>query len=129
MSYSSQIGFFVIGESPIGSLTGSGGQYALITSTGTYGFSPDWQQSPFGMSYAIEVPGGVTTSFSLSYTLDDVNDLSWSPVLIADPTHGGSTVVTAFGHYSFPIRSLLVDVAALSGGSIRFAVLQGSRAR
>lgn len=89
----------------------------------------DWQQSPFGLSYAVEVPGAVTTSYTIQYTLDDVDDplVTWLP----DPTNASAQTGTVGGSYTFPIRGLRVNVSALSGGTaaIRLAVLQGSSAR
>lgn len=95
---------------------------------------PDWQQTPFSLSYAVEVPAGVTTSFTVQYTLDDVNDPTWTPVWIADPTNGTAKTGTVAGFYGpgtsgpGPIRGLRVNVSSLTGGvaSLRFAVLQGS---
>lgn len=91
----------------------------------------DWSQSPFNLGYAVEVPGGVTTSFIVQYTLDDVNDSTWTPVWINDATNGTAKTGSVSGSYTFPIRALRVNVSSLTGGvaSLRFAVLQGSSAR
>lgn len=136
MSGSGAIGFFQIGQSGIGNSFSNmagpiSGTYQTISATGTFAglYLPDWQQSPLNLSYAVEVPAGVTTSFSVSYTLDDIEDLTWTPVWFADPANGSATIVTAGGSYSTPIRGLSVAVTALSGGIIRFAVLQGISAR
>lgn len=97
-------------------------------------YMADWAQTPFSLSYAVEVPGGVTTSFVVQYTLDDLNDLTVTPTWIADPTNGTAKTGTVAGFYGpgtsgpGPIRALRVSVSSLSGGvaTLRFAVLQGS---
>lgn len=98
----------------------------ITTHTGTADaqFNADWALRPFNLSYAVEVPGGVTISYTVQYTLDDVNDLSWTPVWIADPTNGSAQTATQGGFYSFPIRGLRVNVTALAGGTARLAVIQ-----
>ncbi len=128
MAYSSAIGFFSIGQSPIGSLL-TGGQYLLITGVGTFGYVPDWQQSPFNLSYVIEVPAGTTISYTVLFTVDDLTDPTWTPIWLPDITHAGALTATAAGKYNWPIRGLQLAVASISGGNARFAVLQGSRSR
>lgn len=89
----------------------------------------DWQQSPFNMSYVVELPEGVTATYTVQYTLDDVNDASFTPIWLPDPTNGNATSTSAGGSYSFPIRALQVNVTALAGGNARLALIQGSSAR
>ena len=89
----------------------------------------DWQQSPFNLSYAVELPAGVTATYTVQYTLDDVNDASFTPIWIPDPTNGNATTTSAAGSYSFAIRALRVNCSALAGGTARLAILQGSSAR
>ncbi|HEX3587793.1 MAG TPA: hypothetical protein VH024_17470 [Candidatus Angelobacter sp.] len=106
--------------------------YQVISATGaTAGlYGADWQQSPFNLTYVVEVPGGTTVSYSVQYTLDDMNDLTWTPIWINDSVNGSATTVTGTNTYKEqPIRWLRVNVASISGGNIRFAVLQGSSAR
>jgi hypothetical protein len=110
--------------------------YTLITATGTFAFYPDWIQSPFNLSYAVELAAGTSATYTMSYTLDDVNQqidhygsAAWTPIWLPDLTLGGTTTVSAGGYYSFPIRGLRVVVSALSGGNARFAVLQGQSSR
>jgi len=110
--------------------------YTLITATGTYAFYPDWMQSPFNLSYGVEFASGATGTYTVSYTLDDVNQqidyygsTAWTPIWLADPTNGSAQTASAGGFYTFPIRGLRVIFSALSGGRARFAVLQGMSAR
>ncbi len=108
-------------------------RYQLLTTAATYVHIPDFAQSPFNLSYVVEVPGGVTISYTVLYTVDDVNDLTWTPLWLADITNAGAQTATKAGFYtdfnSGPIRGLEVIVASISGGNARFAVLQGSSAR
>jgi hypothetical protein len=103
--------------------------YRTITATGTTIIPVDGQQSPFNLAYAVEVPAETTISFTVQFTLDDVNDASWTAVWIADPTDGGAQTATAAGSYTTPIRALQVTVASISGGNARLTIVQGSSAR
>lgn len=89
---------------------------------------PDWQQSPFNLSYAVLLVGAATATFTVQYTLDDINNAAITPIWVADPTNGSAQTANAGGSYSFPIRGLRVNVSALSG-TLRLAVIQGSSAR
>lgn len=101
--------------------------YTPITATGTYAYYTDFFQSPFNLSYAVEFAAGTTGSYTVSYTLDDPNDLSWTPVWVADPTNGTAQTATQGGFYSFPVRGLRVIFSALGGSaSARLAVIQGT---
>lgn len=109
------------------------GYYQLLTAPSTVVHLVDYQQSPFNLSYAVEVPGGVTISYTVLYTFDDPNDLAWTPIWLPDITNPAAQTATKAGFYttanSGPIRGLEVIVASISGGSARFVVLQGSTAR
>ena len=91
----------------------------------------DWLQSPFGLTYQVDVPAGVTTSFIVQWTLADPNDATVTPVWVADVTNGTAKTASVAGSYSFPVRALRVSVSALSAGvaTIYFRVIQGSSAR
>lgn len=105
-------------------------KYITITTTGLTVVPVDWQQTPFDVSYTVELLAGATTSFTVQFTLEDVDDplVTW----IADPTNGTAktaTVVGAFTSASLTaprIRGLRLNVGTLTGGNLRFAILQGS---
>lgn len=104
--------------------------YIPITATGTFPFYPDWLQSPFNLSYAVEYAAGTTGTYTVSYTLDDPNDATWTPIWIADPTNGVAQTAAAGGFYTFPIRGLRVIFSAIGGAtSARFAIIQGQTSR
>jgi hypothetical protein len=104
--------------------------YYPITGTGTLIVPLDFMQSPFNMSYAVEVPGGVTISFTAQYTLDDPNDPTWPLVWLADPVNGGvARTASAGGSYTTPIRALQITTTALSGGNARLAIIQAMSSR
>lgn len=109
--------------------------YTPISATGTYYYLPDWMQSPFNLSYALELAAAATATYTVSYTLDDVNlandqygAAAWTPIWLPDPTNGNATSVSAGGYYSFSIRGLRVIVSALTG-TARLAVIQGMSSR
>ncbi len=87
----------------------------------------DHLQSPFNASYAV-VLVGATATFGVQFTLDDPNNANVTPVWFNDATNGTGVTASAVGNYTFPVRALRLNVAALSGGTIRFVVLQGSTA-
>jgi hypothetical protein len=107
-------------------------RYQLITATGTYIHVPDWQQCPFDLSYAIEVPPGVTAGFTVAYTLSNPDDLTWTAIWLPDPTNGTTKTASVHGGYAagFLIRALALTVASITGTTgIRWSILQGSSAR
>ena len=116
-------------------------KYLPLTAAATYQHFPDWQQSPFDLSYVVEVPSGVTISYTVQYSLDDASggdpsfNQGWTPLFVADPTNGTAQTATAHGSYGvgFAIRCLQVIVASISGVTAsnppRLAVIQGGSAR
>jgi len=104
--------------------------YVPITATGTFAKYLDFMQSPASISYAVEFAAGTTGTFTVSYTLDDPNDTTWTPIWIADPVNGSAQTSSVGGVYVGPIRGLRVIFSALGGSnSARFAILQGMSAR
>lgn len=101
-----------------------------VTTAATYATYPDWMQSRFGLSYAVEKGASATGSYVVNYTLDDPNDLTWTPIWIADPTNGTAQTTTQGGFYSSPVRGLQFIFSAVGGtGGWRIVVLQGMSAR
>ena len=110
--------------------------YTPIKATGTYAYYPDFMQSPFNLSFAVELAGGTTGTYTVSYTLDDpqpqitnYGGTAWTPIWLPDLTLGAATSVSAGGYYTFPIRGLRVIFSALAGGNARFAILEGMSSR
>lgn len=101
--------------------------YIPITATGTFNTYLDTTQSPFNMSYAVELAAGTTGTYTVNYTLDDPNDPNWTPVWIPDPINGAAQTTSQGGFYDWSIRGLQVVFSALGGSnSARLAVLQGT---
>lgn len=108
--------------------------YQTITATGnTTPLVVDYLQTPFGITAAVEEGAGVSAiSVTLQYTLDDPNDASWTPVWFSAGAAVTANTVWTFGpnagganSYPGPIRALRLNVATLTGGNLRLAVLQG----
>jgi hypothetical protein len=103
--------------------------YTVLSSATTFQVFVDWSQTPFNLTYVVEVPSGTTISYTIQYTVDDPNNFqnepAWTTLWIADPTNGTSKTATAAGFWSNPITGLQVTVASISGGAARLAVLQG----
>jgi hypothetical protein len=101
--------------------------YSNITATGTYTFWLDNSQSPFNASYAVEFAASTTGSYLVTFTLDDPEDTTWTPIWNADPTNGSAQTATAVGSYQYPIRGLRIVFSALGGTTLaRVAILQGN---
>lgn len=123
--------------------------FNLITATGTFTYFPDFMQSPFNLSLQVGLASGVTASYTVSFTLDDINantgaaltnntptsnapgdvNYIWPVIWLPDPTLGTAQTASGYSYYSFPIRGLRLVVASMSGGNIQFDVLQGMSAR
>lgn len=107
--------------------------YQTITGTGnSVPIVVDWLQVPFSLSATVEAQGGVTFSATVQYTVDDVNDPTWTPVWINQGSAVTANGTTTFGDGAAgpgPIRALRLNVSALTGGNLRFAVLQGINQR
>lgn len=84
----------------------------------------DWTVVPFNVGYLIVVPGGVTATVAVEYTYDDVNNSAITPVWVS-PSGYTSVSATKEGAISSPVRAVRLNVASVSGGSVRFCVLQG----
>ena len=123
--------------------------FNLITATGTYTYFPDFMQSPFNLSQQIGLASGVTASYSVSFTLDDINATTgaaltnntptsnapgdvnyiWVTIWLPDPSLGTSQTASGYSYYQFPIRGLRLVVASLSGGNMQWDVIQGLSSR
>lgn len=86
----------------------------------------DYTQTPFDMSAAVVLEGASTATFSVEYTLDDVNDASITPVWFPDATLAPNKVASGVTSVGFPIRAIRVNISALAG-TLRFTVLQGTQ--
>lgn len=101
----------------------------LITATGTgTPVSLDWTQPVFNVSFAYEQQGNTTSTFSVQYTLDDVNNTSVvsTATWFEDSNVAASSTGSVAGNYMFPVRAVRQITSALSAnGSAVFVVLQG----
>lgn len=85
----------------------------------------DWTVVPFNASFAVELQGATTATFSVQFTLDDLN-LVTTATWFTDTNVGLNSTASSVGNYTFPIRFVRVNCTALSAsGSILFNVIQG----
>lgn len=96
-----------------------------LTTNTTYQVWVDWTIAPPNLTYVVEVPSGVTISYTVQYTVDDPNNTAWTVLWIADAVNGTSKTATAANNYTNPITGIQVTVASISGGNARLVVLQG----
>lgn len=101
--------------------------YQLISANGTgTPVSLDWTQPVFNASFAYELQGSSTATFSVQYTLDDVNGTTITPTWFEDANVAANSTASVVGNYMFPIRAVRHITSGLSAnGSAVFAVLQG----
>lgn len=105
------------------------GKFVTISATGISGpYNLDTSIAPFNVAIEVFVPGGVTTTYSVEYTLDPLNLSDWSanPNVrwITDPQFPVGSTATITSNYIAPISAVRVNVATLSGGSIEFKLRQ-----
>lgn len=99
--------------------------YQSFTTTGAKTpVSLDWTIAEFSVGYAVIVPGGTTATVAVEYTYDDVDDATITPVWIS-PTGYTAVTATKEGELTAPRRAIRLNVASISGGPVRFVVLQG----
>lgn len=96
-----------------------------LTAAGVATVVLDRFQTPFNVSYAVELIGGPTAAYAVQFTLDDVNDTSITAVWFDDANNPTGTAASAVGNYAFPVRAIRANAATLTGGSLRFKVMQG----
>ena len=87
----------------------------------------DWMQSPPTAAWKVDGLGSTTGTWSVEYTLDDVNAVAsptWTQVVPANQTINGIGVI------NFPVRFLRVNFSTGPvGGNCTFTVLQGQSSR
>lgn len=99
--------------------------YQSFTTTGAKtSVSLDWARIDFSASYVVIVPAGTTATVAVEYTYDDVNDATITPVWIS-PTGYTAITATKEGELLTPRRAIRLNIAAITGGPVRFVVLQG----
>ena len=100
-------------------------QYQLTNAVGTAApITLDWTQPVFNASFAVELQGSSTATFSVQFSLDDMT--TTTPTWFYDANVGQNTTATFVGNYMFPVTAVRLVTSSLSaGGSIIFAVLQG----
>ncbi|HQT62541.1 MULTISPECIES: hypothetical protein [unclassified Acidiphilium] len=107
--------------------------HATISATGTYVFAVDDWVNPFNVAWQVEVPAGVTASYTLNQTLDPILDgpgNGYGVVQKASPTWAavsGTTfpaTATTGGTITSPIRALQLVVTALTGGNLTVNIIQ-----
>lgn len=100
----------------------------IISGTGTTApVAFNYRQNPFAATVQVYVGGGVTTSYGLEYTLDDVQttpaaNVRWCPE-VAGMLPAGTTA-TGTARYSAPVCAVRLNVASLTGGNLEMRVLQ-----
>lgn len=105
-------------------------RFVTISDTGVSGpYNLDASISPFNVAIQVYVPGGVTTAYSVEYTLDELNlptglentDARW----VEDPEFPTGSAATITSNYIAPISAVRVNVASIAGGSIELKIRQG----
>lgn len=99
--------------------------YQSITATGTgTPVTVDWTLTPPNLSFAVDLAGAATGTFTVQYTLMDVNGTN-TPVWHNDATLVNATT-NLVGNYVFPVRAVRLITSSLSAnGTGVFSVLQG----
>lgn len=99
----------------------------IVSATGpTAPVALDWRKDPFTATVQVYVGGGVTASYGLEYTLDDVQtmppaNVRWVPE-VAGMLPAGTTA-SGTARYSTPVCAVRINVASLAGGNLEMRVL------
>jgi len=110
-------------------MSGPLARYATITDTGVAGpYNLDPTISPFNVNVQVYVPEDVTVSYSVEYTLDQLNllggqenpNVRWE----TDTNFPDSSAATITSSFDAPLTAIRVNVASISGGSIELKILQ-----
>ncbi|SCB30304.1 hypothetical protein [Rhizobium lusitanum] len=104
-------------------------RFVSISATGTsVAFNLDPSIAPFNVAIQVYVAGGVTTTYSVEYTLDELmlQDNTANPNVrwTTDPQFPVGSSATITGNYLFPISAVRLNVATLSGGSLELKTRQ-----
>lgn len=100
--------------------------YLAFTAAGTTApVTLDWTVVPFNASFAVDLAGNATGTFTVQYTLQDVSNgtglVTWH-----NDANVASATSTLVGNYMFPVRAIQLIVSNLSAsGTGTFSVLQG----
>lgn len=103
-----------------------------ISATGTTGpVMLDWMIAPFDCTVTVIVPAGVTATYTLQYTQDDLNGVPPAPAFTAttanwvnDPNMNAATATSQVS-LNTPYIFIRLNVTALAGGSILLRIVQG----
>lgn len=103
--------------------------YRTITATGlSVPCVLDPSIAPFAVAIQVFVGGGVTSTYSVEYTLDELDisgaanpNVRWT----TDPQFPVASAATITGNYAFPIVAVRVNVVTLSGGNLELKIRQG----
>jgi len=104
-------------------------KFVPISATGTSApCNLDPSIAPFNVAIQVYVAGGVTATYSVEYTLDELmlQDNSANPNIrwTTDPQFPVGTAATATGNYIAPISAVRLNVATLSGGNLELKIRQ-----
>ncbi|API52855.1 hypothetical protein BMW22_15630 [Rhizobium leguminosarum] len=104
-------------------------KFVTVSATGTATLcNLDSTIAPFNVAIQVYVPGGVTTTYSVEFTLDELmlQDGSANPNVrwTTDPQFPVASSATITGNYLFPIAAVRLNVATIAGGSIELKVRQ-----
>jgi hypothetical protein len=104
-------------------------RFVTISATGASDpYNLDSSISPFNVAIQVYVGVGVTATYSVEYTLDELSLPSGAPNpnvrWTTDPQFPVATAATATGNYAFPISAVRVNVATISGGGLELKIRQ-----
>lgn len=90
-------------------------------------YAADWMQTPFSTQWSVEgIGGGVTGTYNVEYTLDDVNAVA-SPTWFASVS---AATANGTGFIGQPVQFIRVNfTTGPVGGNTTFRILQGMSAR
>lgn len=103
--------------------------YQTVSTTGPQApFMCDFHTSQFQLGIAVILNAGAVTTYTVEYTYDDPANIFPNSQGVT-PTWFSLTALAAKSatldnNISFPIRAIRVNPASLTGGTLRFIVIQ-----
>jgi hypothetical protein len=112
----------------ISPIVGSGNVfYAMINTPGTTVWLADWSIAAFNVNVQVYIPAGVTVSYEIDFTLDDLNSQLQSPPPVewtTAATFPVGSIGTTASNFTAPVQALRLNVASITGGVIYLKIIQ-----
>lgn len=107
-----------VDDATTGAITvGSGNEGVDIT------IPTDWRENDFRLSLAVVLSAGATLTYTVEYTLDNIQDATVTPTWFATTDLDGLTA-SASSNIAFPVRAVRLNITSFTDGTATLTALQ-----